>query len=379
MNCLNFLQNHCLSCDQLSYGYLSSISIKEKKIRDLFPDHLNKIKETMKCDKGAEGSRNKAKLAVAMVHNEIEFGFYNKKMEFKKLEDCPLHAPAINAVLPILKRELNNFKIVPYDLTAKKGELKYILITYSESADELLLRFVMRSTESLARLKKLTLKLMAENPVIKVITANIQSTHQAILEGNEEIVLSEKDYITHHFDDYYLYQGPRSFFQTNSEIALKLYRQFQNELGKLRIQSLLDLYCGVGAFSFYSEQTCTKVEGVEISDAAIYYANKAHEKNRSNNIHFSVMDVESYLKDQRKGSYDAILVNPPRRGLNDTIISHLLRLAPAYLFYSSCNEETLHRDILKLNSQYQIQSLQIFDMFPFTSHFETLAVLSYTN
>ena len=70
------------------------------------------------------------------------------------------------------------------------------------------------------------------------------------------------------------------------------------------------------------------------------------------------------------------MVNPPRRGLNDLIIRQLMRLAPGYLFYSSCNAQTLHRDILHLEEQYQIQSLQIFDMFPFTSHFETLAVLS---
>lgn len=350
--------------------------MKEQVLSNLFPGHVDKMKSSVICEPGADGTRNKAKLAVALIHSEIEFGFYDKNMQFKKLEDCPLHAPAINAVLVELKKQISTHKIVPYDLFLKKGELKYLLITYSESADELLLRFVLRSTESLERLKKLTEDLIALNPIIKVVTANIQSTHQAILEGDEEIVLTENDCIAHHFDEYTLFQGPRSFFQTNSAMALALYRQFQQELSVLPVSSFLDLYCGVGAFSFFAAKYCANVEGIEISDAAIHYANKAREKNNSVGINFSAMDAEVFLKNQQAGCFDAVMVNPPRRGLNDSIIAHLMRLAPTYLFYSSCNAETLHRDLLQLEKEYQVRSLQIFDMFPFTSHFETLAVLS---
>lgn len=374
MKCGHFLKKHCLSCDLLSHDYSSSILEKEQTLSHLFPTNLHNIKPSIICEEGIGGSRNKAKLAVALINGEIEFGFYENNMQFKKLEDCPLHASAINSALDILKNQINIHKIIPYDLFSKKGELKYLLITYSESSNELLVRFILRSKESLHRLKKLTANLLILAPITKVVTANIQNTHQAILEGDEEIVLTENDFIIHHFNHYSLLQGPRSFFQTNSAIALKLYRQFQNELTTLHIHSLLDLYCGVGAFSFFAEKYCAKVTGVEISDAAIFYANKAREINKSVNTHFIAMDVEVFLQNQ-PDYFDAIMVNPPRRGLNSMIISHLMRLAPEYLFYSSCNAETLQRDILRLQSKYQIQSLQIFDMFPFTKHFETLAVL----
>lgn len=376
MKCHNFLQKHCLSCDLLDRDYLSSITSKEQTLSRLFPEHSTKIKPSVICDKGTEGTRNKAKLAAAVVQDKIEFGFYDSQLQFKKLEDCPLHAPAINAVLIIARNLLTTYEIIPYDLLTRKGELKYLLITYSESTNELLLRFVLRSKESLPRLKKLTADLTALNPAIKVVTANIQSTHQAILEGDEEIVLTENDCITHRFGRYYLFQGPRSFFQTNSAMALQLYNQFQKELSALPIHSLLDLYCGVGAFSFFAAKYCSKVTGIEISDAAIFYANKARELNDSINIDFSAMDVEVFLKTQAPGCFDAVMVNPPRRGLNDSIIAHLIRLNPAYLFYSSCNAETLRRDLLQLEKKYQIQSLQIFDMFPFSGHFETLVVLN---
>ena len=379
MKCHHFLHKHCLSCDLLSRDYLSSITSKEQILSRLFPEHADKIKPSVICENGTEGTRNKAKLAVAMIMGEIEFGFYDNHMQFKKLEDCPIHAPAINAVLVIIKNQLNAYNIIPYDLSSKKGELKYLLITYSESTNELLIRFVLRSKESLHQLKKITINLIALNSAIKVITANIQSKHQAILEGDEEIVLTDNDCITHHFDSYFLFQGPRSFFQTNSAMALQLYRQFQNELSALPVHSFLDLYCGVGAFSFFAAKYCSKVVGIEISDAAIFYANKARDKNNSVDTTFLAMDVDAYLKDQPSIYFDAIMINPPRRGLNDSIIMHLKQLAPAYLFYSSCNAETLHRDLSKLEAQYHILSLQIFDMFPFTSHFETLVVLSKKN
>lgn len=375
MKCQNFLNKHCLSCDLLSQEYLASIKIKEQKLAGLFPEHLNVIKPSVACAQGTEGTRNKAKLAVALVQGEVTFGFYDNHLQFKKLEDCPLHAPNINTLLITLKQQLSFYKIIPYDVFSKKGELKYVLITFSESTNELLLRFVLRSTESLGRLKKLTSELLATNSNIKVVTANIQPVHQAVLEGEEEIVLTEVDCIAHQFDDYYLFQGPRSFFQTNTDMALKLYRQFQHELSALSVNAFLDLYCGVGAFAFFASAHCHNITGVEISDAAIVYANKARERNRAQYINFVAMDVDMFLQNQSASYFDAILVNPPRRGLNNSIIQHLLRLAPNYLFYSSCNADSLKRDILQLEEKYQLQSLQLFDMFPFTSHFETLAIL----
>ena len=350
------------------------INYRIQILASLFPDQVEKMKPAVICDPGADGSRNKAKLAVAWVEDEAQLGFYDKHMQFKKLEDCPLHAPAINQILPLLKQQICRYHLTPYDLVTRKGELKYLLITYSESTHELLVRFVLRSREALDRLKKLSVELM-QHSMIKVVTANIQPAHQAILEREEEIVLTETDCIAHHFDDYTLFQGPRSFFQTNTMMALALYRTFQKELGQLPITSILDLYCGVGAFSFFASQHCQQVLGVEISNAAIEYAKKARELNGQSDIEFLAMDVEDFLQTQQQAKIDAVIVNPPRRGLNKNIIDHLLKMKPSYLFYSSCNAQTMQQDWLLLKDEYEIRSLQLFDMFPFTSHFETLVVL----
>src|SRR5687767_541284 len=102
MKCLHYQNKHCASCALLSIGYSSSIESKEQKLNDLFPASVDKIKPTLFCDKRGKSSRNKAKLAVAFVGGVPEFGFYDSSMQFKKLTDCPLHHPAINAILPSL-------------------------------------------------------------------------------------------------------------------------------------------------------------------------------------------------------------------------------------------------------------------------------------
>lgn len=375
MKCHDFLQKHCLSCDLLMHDYSTSIKIKEQQLANLFPDFVDKIKTSMVCSNGTEGTRNKAKLAVALVDGEIQFGFYDHGFQFKKLERCPLQSHAINDSLSAIKKLLIDYKIIPYDVIAKKGELKYLLITYSQNSNQLLLRFVLRSKESLDRLRKMTIDLLTLNPLVRVVTANIQNIHQAILEGEEEIVLTKNDSIFHLFDQYHLFQGPRSFFQTNTEMATLLYGQFQNELSQLNISTMLDLYCGVGAFSFYAEKFCKNVIGIEISKEAISYANQAKEKNKCTQLEFYALDAEEYLNQLDGHPFDAIVVNPPRRGLNEQIITQLIKLSPEYIFYSSCSVDTLARDFLMLKNNYHIKSLQIFDMFPFTSHFETLVVL----
>ena len=376
MKCHHYLKKHCLSCDLLSLGYTASVKQKEAALAAFFPEQVAKIKPAMIPSANHQpGSRNKAKLAVAFNQGEIQFGFYDSTQQFKVLEDCPLHAEPINQLLVYLKQSLREFNLRPYDLSKRLGELKFVIITYSESTNEILLRFVLRSTAQLHRLKLLVLAMHEKQPNVKVITANIQNKHQAILEGDEEFVLTAKETITHQFSDVVLYQGPRSFLQTNSAVALSLYQQFQNELSHLPITSLLDLYCGVGAFAFFANKHCQKVVGVEISEAAIDYANQARVANHANDTQFIAMDVEPYLKSLKPNSFDAILVNPPRRGLNQAIVDDLLRLAPTYIFYSSCNAASLQRDWRQLEAEYEMASLQLFDMFPHTSHFETLMIL----
>ncbi len=373
MKCRYFENSHCSSCEFLDKSYYETLIIKEKILNQYFVEPAKLLKPTIGLKDDAMFTRTKAKLAVFSKNNEIHFGFYNSKGEPTELEQCPLHGLGVNQTLIDVKSLFKKYKIIPYDLHQKNGEVKYLLISQSDVSGELLFRFVLRSKESLDRLKKLSADLLERHPLIKVITANIQSEHKAILEGDEEILLTKDSYIIHHFDYVQLAFGARSFFQVTPQIARKLYSALYEQVRADNPSSFLDLFCGVGAFSFYASRACADVVGVEISSDAIAFAKISNQLNKKS-IDFVAGDVENYLElNSRK--FDAIMVNPPRRGLNSSIIKTLLTLSPQFLYYSSCNVETLARDWLQLSQLYELKSLQIFDMFPYTSHFETLACM----
>ncbi|MGZ3787410.1 MAG: methyltransferase [Bacteriovorax sp.] len=371
MKCDFFQNAHCLSCELLDKSYAETLLLKEAHLKNLFPDEIPKFKSSVTLEAGATGSRSKAKFAVFSHNNEITFGFYNKEGIPKELETCPLHAQGINELLPHLKDILKRYQIIPYDLKTKTGELKYLLVSKSEN--EFLLRFVLRSKESLDRLKKAVKEFRALSFNIKVVTANIQPVHQAILEGDEEILLTDDSVIIHQFDEFKLALGARSFFQVTPEIALKLYGTLADEVSRDRPVSLIDLYCGVGAFSFYASRWCEDISGVEISKEAIDCALMSAEINQRP-IDFRAMDVEEFLKKSPK-KFEAVLINPPRRGLNKAIIKSILEIDPLYIYYSSCNAVSLRRDHEDLKERYDIKSLRLFDMFPYTAHYETLMCL----
>lgn len=379
MDCHWFKTNHCHSCELLDRSYADTILLKEKKLGELFAGQNVFLKETVGLKDNVENSRNKAKLAMFGDSSDIQFGFYDSHLNFKKLEECPLHMEGLNELLPVLKTKLVEYKIVPYSLTEKKGELKYVILSKSQSHNDLLVRFVLRSKESLDRLKKMAAILVTEFPFIKVVTANLQPEHKAVMEGDEEIVLTTEDKILHQFDDVFLTLGPRSFFQVTPEIAGKLYASAGRIVEEYKVKSFLDLFCGVGAFSYFAAKSCPDVLGVELSKEAIVCAQSSQNLNKvSGKIAFEALDVEAFLKNLDK-NFEAILVNPPRRGLNKSIIKDILAQKPKLIIYSSCNAETLSRDFSDIDHEYKIVSTQIFDMFPYTEHFETLMIMLRTD
>jgi 23S rRNA (uracil747-C5)-methyltransferase len=375
MKCDYFKNNKCSSCNLLEKSYSESLLIKEAELKALFPHHVSLMKPTVELSGEISGSRNKAKLAVFSHDNKLTFGFYQQDGVSRELEKCPLHAEGINAFLPNIREILNKHKIIPYDIKLKTGELKYLLISTSRDEDnhEFLLRFVLRSKESLHRLKKAADEILSLSSSIKVITANIQPIHQAIIEGDEEILLTNNSVIIHAFDEFKLALGVRSFFQVTPEIAKSLYNAVADSIAIDSPTSLIDLYCGVGVFSFYASRHCSDVTGVEISKEAIDCANHSKHINKVN-ANFVAMDVEAFLKTNNK-NFEAVLVNPPRRGLNTSIINMIKSCEPQFIYYSSCNAQTMYRDFKELEDLYEIKSLQLFDMFPYTSHYETLMCL----
>jgi 23S rRNA (uracil747-C5)-methyltransferase len=164
--------------------------------------------------------------------------------------------------------------------------------------------------------------------------------------------------------------------QTNYQVATSLYETAAALVQESRTENVLDLYCGAGAFSLMASSTAMKVLGIDVSANAIECAEEASRRNGLLNAEYQCRSLECTTADQLSGcEFDTIICNPPRRGLDAATVSLIRTIRPERVLYSSCNAKTLQRDVLALAGEYRVESLRPFDMFPFTTHFEVLALL----
>lgn len=366
--CSYFNQNICHSCDRITYPYSDQIQQKEQVL------DLPNQQETVTSPQ--THFRNKAKLVVTGTIDNPILGLLGlEEVDLgRELLDCPLHVKQINQLLPSIKKFIQIAKIPPYQIANKKGELKGIIIFHSHISNETYLRFVLRSKESYDRIKKNHTLLTIEHPNLRCISINIQPIPHAILEGEEEIFITDQRSIRHQLGDISFSLGPRAFVQTNQEVSTKLYETAASWVKESTLKRFMELYCGQGAFSFFCSKHVEASIGIEINPDAIREANKTAAIYQLNHLTFKNADALTVGREIGDFNPDIILVNPPRRGLGNTC-ELLLNHGPEMIIYSSCNYETLRDDLKKLSSKYEIQKTQIFDMFPHTGHFETLVQL----
>lgn len=306
---------------------------------------------------------------------EPRIGFVESTHEVTDISQCPLHTKLISEAISFLKELIIDFKLTPYDITQRSGELKYLLLHSNFNSSEVILRFVLRSTEAISRIQKALPKIKQRFPEIKVITANIQPLPAAIVEGSEEHILTEQREIWDVFNQTSVCFTPQSFSQVNHEVATALYQTAGALIAAIQPKGVFDLYCGVGCFSFFAAPHCDWCVGIELSSSAIAAANKTREKNGFFSLRFEAQDTSHFLKTYNSNSPDLIIVNPPRRGLGNDLCSQITSLTPQWLLYSSCNPTTLIADLDLLTSLYNLNFVQPFDMFPLTKHLETLVLL----
>lgn len=370
MQCGYYDRGVCRSCTLMGTPYDAQLRSKTEHAQSLLAAWPGAIWLPPMASR-PEAFRNKAKMVVGGTADTPALGILDPTQHGVDLTGCGILAPGLRAAFEPIKAFISRAKIVPYDVPARRGELKYVLLT--ESADgKLMLRFVLRSTEALGRMQKHVSGLLADLPQAAVVTANILPEHKAVLEGEEEITLSGGDTLLMRLGDRVLYLRPASFFQTNTEIALGLYAQAREWIDELTPLSIWDLYCGVGGFALHVAAPGRHVHGVELSAPAVESARLSAREAGLGEVTFSVGDATALEVMPRP---DAIIVNPPRRGLGDRLCQTLEATGAPAIIYSSCNAVTLARDIAALPS-YAPRRIRLFDMFPQTDHYEVMVLLT---
>ncbi|WP_420517082.1 23S rRNA (uracil(747)-C(5))-methyltransferase RlmC [Proteus mirabilis] len=372
MQCARSSAGDCHSCEWLSLAYSEQINQKQHNLLDLLPKNYA-FTQLAPVESQQVQFRNKAKMVVSGSVEKPILGLRKPEGEGVDLCQCPLYPASFEPVFPILKTFIAKAGLVPYNVERRRGELKFILLTESRHNHSMMLRFVLRSEKKLAQLRQALPWLQAQLPQLAVISVNIQPVHMAILEGEQEIVLTEKTFLDEYFNEIPLHIRPKGFFQTNPDVAASLYAMAGHWVKELQINRLWDLFCGSGGFGLHCAQKNTELTGIEISPEAIECARLSANELGLEHVEFQALDSTGFAL-AKESVPELVLVNPPRRGIGETLCDYLNSMKPRFILYSSCNAQTMAKDIQQL-SHYRIDRVQLFDMFPHTAHYEVLTLL----
>lgn len=371
MHCALYDAGRCRSCQWLELPLTQQLADKMANLRELLAGHP--AARWLAPVSGPETAfRNKAKMVVSGSVERPLLGMLHRDGTPEDLTDCPLYPPSFEAVFAALKPFIARAGLTPYNVARKRGELKYLLLTESQQGG-MMLRFVLRSAAKLAQLRAALPWLQQQLPQLKVITANIQPVHMAIMEGEQEIFLSDQQALAENFNGVPLWIRPQSFFQTNPTVASQLYATARDWVRALPVNHMWDLFCGVGGFGLHCATPQMRLTGIEIAPEAIACAKQSAAQLGLTNLHFQALDSTQFATHE-DDIPQLVLVNPPRRGIGAALCDYLSRMAPPYIIYSSCNARTMAADIDRLQG-YRVERVQLFDMFPHTAHYEVLTLL----
>lgn len=372
MQCALYDAGRCRSCQWLEQPVSQQLAAKMADLQQLLSSST--VEEWCAPVSGPEtGFRNKAKMVVSGSVEKPLLGMLHRDGTPEDLCDCPLYPASFAPIFTALKPFIARAGLTPYNVARKRGELKYLLLTESQLDGGMMLRFVLRSDAKLEQLRAALPWLQAQLPQLKVISVNIQPVHMAIMEGEQEIFLTDQQALAERFNDVPLWIRPQSFFQTNPTVASALYATARDWVRALPVQHMWDLFCGVGGFGLHCATPDMQLTGIEIAPEAIACAKQSAAELGLQNLHFQALDSTQFATDQ--GSVpELVLVNPPRRGIGKALCDYLSDMAPPFIIYSSCNAQSMAKDFSHL-ADYRVVRVQLFDMFPHTAHYEVLTLL----
>ncbi|MFD5599775.1 methyltransferase domain-containing protein [Leucobacter sp. NPDC058333] len=399
-HCDYFEAGRCRSCALIEVPYVTQLSEKERRCHDLLPQ-VPVSRWLPSVAGGVADFRNKAKLVVGGASGTVTLGILGRDGEGIDLRECLIQEPGIRDAIPHLAAFLDGTGLAPYDVPARRGELKFVHVTLAPSG-ELMLRFVVRSEQSLHVLRKALPALLALVPRAVVVSVNLLPEHRAVLEGEREEMLLGSS-LDMDLGDVSLHLRPQSFFQTNTAVARALYAQAAEWIAAERPGSIWDLYCGVGGFALHCAAAATatatataataaaaavdsgagsgasaaaapRVLGVEISASAVESARRSA-ADAGITAEFIAADATAFaLAADASDVPHTVIVNPPRRGIGPALAAWLEAAPAQRVIYSSCNPESLATDLAAMPS-WGVRGARVFDMFPHTTHLEVMVLL----
>lgn len=389
----------CGGCQIQEMSYEKQLEFKHNKVRGNlirlggFDEKM--IDEIMEPIAGMEDPfryRNKAQFPIGTDKNgKIVAGFYAGRTHQiipVPESDCALGVKENKEILNIITSFMEEFHIRAYDEEQHAGLVRHVLIRYGFTTKEIMVCLVVNG-KSLPHAEVLTERL-AKLPGMTSITMSVNQEKTNVIMGTEIKVLWGQEFITDYIGKVKYQISPLSFYQVNPVQTEVLYGQALEYAGLEGEETVWDVYCGIGTISLFLAQKAKKVYGVEIVPPAIEDAKKNAAINGIENAEFFVGKAEEVLPEyyekyaeEHPGEHakaDVIVVDPPRKGCEESVLETMVQMEPERIVYVSCDSATLARDLKYLCARgYELEKARAVDMFPMSVHVETVVFLSKLN
>ena len=371
----------CGGCDLRHIKYEETLRMKQNAVQSLVNKTLEnevKVEETL----GMENSynyRNKAQYPVGLDKEgkPIIGVFANRTHEIIPIKECLIQNKKSENLAKFVLEFIKKNNISVYNEKTTKGLVRHIVTKIGIKTNEIMCIIVING-RNIPKEKELVSEILKAFPEVKTIVKNINTKNTNVIMGKENINLYGDGYIKDKLGDFVFKISPLSFYQVNPIQAEKLYNIAVKGAEISKDDVVFDLYCGIGTISLFMAKYAKKVYGIEIVEDAIKDAKENSKLNNIKNSEFIAGDVEIVLDDlinKKKIIPDIIMVDPPRKGLDNKSINNILKISPKKVVYVSCNPATLVRDLKSLEEKYEIKTIKPVDMFPFSKHVECVALI----
>ena len=326
--------------------------------------------------------RNKAQYPVSEIDNKAVVGFYEKASHrIVPIKKCLIMPELSEKILIKVENFLNENKIKAYDGEAHKGIVRHVLIKAGFETGEIMVCIVINGKELPESDKLIESLLEIEN--IKCIAINKNREKTSVILGNKTEIIYGGPFIAEYIGDIKFLISVESFFQVNPKGAKILYDTVVEFGNFSKKDVVIDAYSGIGTISLYISKLVKKVYGIEMEEQSIKDACENAKINDVENTEFILGEVEEEIErlyEESEEKIDVIIVDPPRKGCEQSLLDSIIKISPERVIYVSCDPATLARDLKILSTGgYSIKKVQPVDMFAMSFHVETICLMTRVN
>ena len=372
----------CGGCQLQHYAYEAQLQAKTGQVQDAL-QRIGHLGSTVLPALGMKNPwfyRNKMQLPVQNKEGLLEIGCYAQKTHgVIDTKNCLIQESANNQVLFAMRFWMEKYAVAAYDEKSAEGLVRHIMARtgFSKDGKPQVLAVLIATKANLPFEKELVDILCSKVKNLVGVVVNINSKKGNIILGKQCRTIWGRDYLLDCLGSLEFKVSPLSFFQVNRSQAQVLYSKVLEFADLKGDEKVADIYCGTGTISLYLALRAKKVYGIEIVPQAIDDAKDNALANGISNASFLVGDAAEELPKLLSQGFrpDIVVVDPPRAGCEEKVLESILKVEPQKIIYVSCNPATLARDLGILRTKYKILKVQPIDMFPQTTHVETVVEL----